>query len=400
VSPVSAGSYLAVAVAGGTVSPAALKEVQSRAEDTSAILESDDSQQLAGLTRSSLLGDLFHAGTLAYFQQLDLFSSQQLRQAGARGNLAPSAGTYGYTPRVTTLFGIPQSIKNGGITMDLDRVARILGGTADDQERVLLNTQIGALSSALEHRVPEQQFSTEGNAVEAMSATKALAVANREGQRTYTLTPGNFSETLPKLNLSVEVESEIRSAVSAGKVVTTHTGPISVAGYNGAGYVILDPDTGSGAWKIAGGQDGGAILDPLTQFLGPVNQFLSTLFDGLSEFLKRAGELLKNDVLPSIKSLAKRNSYLGVLLSMAEAIAEGDGLLGVSLSILNAILLGALQSAATVAIAFLLGLTGLFSAVVIAVLSAIASFVLVGIILASQIEPIVRRHELRTRVVL
>jgi len=39
--------------------------------------------------------------------------------------------------------------------------------------------------------------------------------------------------------------------------VIVHTDPISVPGWQGAGYIIFDPQTGAGAWKIAGGANGG-----------------------------------------------------------------------------------------------------------------------------------------------
>jgi hypothetical protein len=42
--------------------------------------------------------------------------------------------------------------------------------------------------------------------------------------------------------------------------VITHTDPISVPGWSGAGYVITDPETGAGAWKIGGGLNGGFMI--------------------------------------------------------------------------------------------------------------------------------------------
>jgi hypothetical protein len=45
---------------------------------------------------------------------------------------------------------------------------------------------------------------------------------------------------------------------------------VSVPGWSGAGYIILDPETGSGAFKIGGGQNGGLlfIVGALMFFLG------------------------------------------------------------------------------------------------------------------------------------
>jgi len=40
----------------------------------------------------------------------------------------------------------------------------------------------------------------------------------------------------------------------------THTDSISVPGWSGAGYIIIDPLTGNGSYKISGGGNGGALV--------------------------------------------------------------------------------------------------------------------------------------------
>jgi len=54
--------------------------------------------------------------------------------------------------------------------------------------------------------------------------------------------------------------TEIRNALNAGKEVITHTDAVSVPGWSGAGYIITDPQTGAGAYKIAGGGNGGKLI--------------------------------------------------------------------------------------------------------------------------------------------
>ncbi|MCX7088773.1 MAG: hypothetical protein NTV00_12065 [Methylococcales bacterium] len=49
---------------------------------------------------------------------------------------------------------------------------------------------------------------------------------------------------------------EIQDALNVGKEVITHTDAVSVPGWTGAGYIIIDPDTGSEAYKIASGANG------------------------------------------------------------------------------------------------------------------------------------------------
>jgi hypothetical protein len=55
--------------------------------------------------------------------------------------------------------------------------------------------------------------------------------------------------------------------LAAGLEVITHTDAVSVPGWSGAGYIIFDPETGSGAFKIGGGQNGGfsALLTGVSQ---------------------------------------------------------------------------------------------------------------------------------------
>ncbi|ELA09181.1 transglutaminase domain protein [Moraxella macacae 0408225] len=66
-----------------------------------------------------------------------------------------------------------------------------------------------------------------------------------------------YSQVLPKLNHNLDVMNDIRNAVNAGRIVTAHERNISVKGWHGTGYIILDPITGTGAYLIGGGVDGG-----------------------------------------------------------------------------------------------------------------------------------------------
>lgn len=75
--------------------------------------------------------------------------------------LMPSAGTYGYVPEVSYLFRFPRAIIPGGVEMDLDAVATATSTDGKDKTAWKnFNFQMGALSSALEHAIPEQMFVT------------------------------------------------------------------------------------------------------------------------------------------------------------------------------------------------------------------------------------------------
>lgn len=71
----------------------------------------------------------------------------------------------------------------------------------------------------------------------------------------------------PNISHDPDTMAEIRSALAVGKEVITHTDAISVPGWSGAGYIIFDPLTGDGAYKISGGANG-SFLDTWADGLG------------------------------------------------------------------------------------------------------------------------------------
>lgn len=54
--------------------------------------------------------------------------------------------------------------------------------------------------------------------------------------------------------------TDIQNAVNAGREVTTHEKTLSYKGWSGAGYIIVDPSNGAGAYLIEGGANGGQII--------------------------------------------------------------------------------------------------------------------------------------------
>ena len=89
---------------------------------------------------------------------------------------------------------------------------------------------------------------------------QALQLANAQGQKIYKIDSTNIDIVLPKLNLSNTIKQNIQNSVNQGKYVLTHTDNVSVPGWSGSGYAIIDPLTGSNAYMISGGANGGFIL--------------------------------------------------------------------------------------------------------------------------------------------
>jgi len=293
---VIAGSYLSVNAIAQSISPEKLTQLQTRLEQTRQKLQSNDPAQLQGLTREALLGDLFHAGTLGYYAQLIAFSYLNGVQNQAHFHLAAGIGTVGYEPKVRYFFGIPRSIEPGGVALDIPFIQVTQSGDGDPERLKLFNLQIGVLSSALEHITPEQMFTTDpANPPEAISAVKALQKASAQGQRIYQITQANAGSILPNIHHDPDTMAEIRNAVS-------------VPGWTGAGYVILDPETNVGAWKIGGGANGG--FQTLQDFL----LFLIAGVLGYSDaatvqFLGQ--DYIFSDRLRYLSKLGKASQYVG-----------------------------------------------------------------------------------------
>lgn len=90
-----------------------------------------------------------------------------------------------------------------------------------------------------------------------------MAVASNQGQKIYALKSSNqaiHSTLLQGLQLAADVRVEIANALAIGQEVTLHEKDVVINGWSGSGYVLIDPDTGAGAYKISGGANGGVYL--------------------------------------------------------------------------------------------------------------------------------------------
>lgn len=83
-----------------------------------------------------------------------------------------------------------------------------------------------------------------------------------EGQKLFAFNAQNKAQQpalLAQITIDPQAMAEIQNALAAGKEVTVHQVPITQSGWTGSGYIITDPATGAGAYKIAGGFNGGGL---------------------------------------------------------------------------------------------------------------------------------------------
>jgi len=178
----------------------------------------------------------------------------------AHASLSAGYGTFGYEPKVNYFYGIPTSIEPGTVALDIpwSMVSHVSDG--DMEKRKQYNLQWGSIGSALEHAVPEQMFQAlepKDQQPAAISAVKALQMASTQGQQIYRITRENMDVALQ--NIRHDGKSEIQAALQEGLMVITHADSVSVPGWSGGGYIILDPEDFTGSYKISGGSNGGLM---------------------------------------------------------------------------------------------------------------------------------------------
>jgi hypothetical protein len=250
-----AGEFYAFGIDGQGISAKQLETVKARMETVKTKLEN---QQFEGLTKDDLIGNMLHAGALSYFAANDAYLKMLNKGEQALAYRQPSFGTFSTSLDTVYSFGVPRQVDMSGIMVDMDAVTQSLWTKNNDAQMAkTIVQQVGMMTSTWEHQIPEMLFTSEEHPGEAVSAVKALALASAEGQQIYQITSENVNTVLPVLNISVDVKDEIRASVAVGKVATVSQNNITVGEWTGVGYIITDPETGAGAYRISGGDNGG-----------------------------------------------------------------------------------------------------------------------------------------------
>lgn len=253
-----AGEFHALAINLPGGSGESLTAIKERLTATQAKMASG---QFETLTKSDLVGDMLTVAANGYFEransQLQLLHQTSggalLAQPGFGAAVAKLSPEYGY--------GAPRRVEFGGLGLDVDAYAMsVVSAENDDIKRVRLAQQMGTQLSTLEHRTLEVLFS-EGAPRDAASTVKALSTATVEGQTIYTLDASNI-HYLDQVGSSRQIKTDIRNGAHAGLLATIHKNPVNVGGWFGTGYSLVDPLSGSGAYRIGSGENGGFFLAP------------------------------------------------------------------------------------------------------------------------------------------
>lgn len=254
-----------------------------------------------------LIGEILNLHTLSYFVMHEMFN-----KFNALGRIAYSKATEEMAtiinPSVDYLYGIPYRISNPNLEIDVKRyimARRSLSG--DRAQEINFSLSNGLYSSALEHGVVE--LLNEGG--KAISAVKALSLANDNGIPVYRVNSTNSESIIQRLQVSPETVNNIRNAISAGKEVIVPERSIQYYQWIGEGYIVFDPSTGAGDYLISGGLFGGSnvcnIYAKKGLFRGAVADYL---IHGNYRILSGGTDTCKNQIPDLISFLQRTKNEL------------------------------------------------------------------------------------------
>lgn len=262
-SPVIAGEYQAIGIDYHGIEPGMLADLKAK---NAAVSQQLGAGNIDTLTKHDTVGLFLQTGIHSYYAMVNLQQTLLAKSAKVVNYIQPSYGTFSTDLSVSYFFGVPRWVSPGGLGMDIDRLANnaeAANNCLDDWRDYHRKT--GAVSSYLENLVPEKMLDDGTNNPQGISAVKALGIAGQQGQKIYTLTNSN-QFLLSEIAIDDEARAEINSAIASGKDVIVHEKPVSVVGWTGSGYIITDPVTGSGAYKISGGENGGYVSDEMAVY--------------------------------------------------------------------------------------------------------------------------------------
>ncbi|MEM7232854.1 MAG: TetR/AcrR family transcriptional regulator [Planctomycetota bacterium] len=209
-----------------------------------------------------LIGTISSAIVHAWFREIDQLNTLTSLPTNVVTHRYPSAGFVIGKWNRSSVLGLPLAMTHQGLTVDIPGDVSMVVSKDGNRQSAFLTAMIsGFLGSTLESHIPGALFAGAEDEAYWMSTTDALAIASQLGSEMLFITQQNLNCALPRLSLSAEEVHEIRDAVERGFVAIAHGSPLQAKNSVQTGYVLLDPSTGSGVYRMSGGYNGGNRAD-------------------------------------------------------------------------------------------------------------------------------------------
>ncbi len=190
---------------------------------------------------------------MQYWALTDHFDAQVAQARNVAIARVPSVGAFATALRISYFFGVPRTAAVRGFTTDIKAV-RYAAIASTPEARIRALTQAGAMGSLSEGLT--WSLLTGQDVSGSMSASSLLLRANEARIPIHLLDRSNIAQYLPQLALNADDKADISNAVNAGMVVLTPARELTINGWTGVGYLVQDPSSGAGLWRVSGGING------------------------------------------------------------------------------------------------------------------------------------------------
>ncbi|MBF5042238.1 hypothetical protein FGE12_07500 [Aggregicoccus sp. 17bor-14] len=241
-----AGSVYALGSVGGTPTAERITQLRQQATDAKGE-EREDAQAQLALAR--------------YAQSLNTASR---RITGMQGHVVVPLAVEGMAGRDLKVAtggssnGTPVALARGLYVLDVNFYQALLSRDADSSGIPALLRLIGHQGSALEHKTWEETLSTPS-----VSAVRTLQAAASQGVKVYHLSGAHPAGRDALTGYPQDTLSHVDEALAAGWRVTIPERPVNYLQYTQQiGYILENPVTGEGGYRIGQLLNGGASTGP------------------------------------------------------------------------------------------------------------------------------------------
>jgi len=251
---ITTGSYSALVLNLGQI-----ESPEPRQQRIQAVFEELQSEDPSGVDRDDAFGELLHLAGVLYWLDVEIAERAAAGDTRVAFSRQPSEGIFAFDFRVETIFGAPLRVSPGSFFTDVDSNVFSAESLDGERQRVLDFALASGVSGSRAESVIWDALLNPTQTGRGITAMAYLEAAARREIPIFSIDADNVATALPQLDVSAAVAQDVANAVNAGRVVTIPQRAFELDGFNGVGYVVLDPVTGSAGYLISSGLAGGAF---------------------------------------------------------------------------------------------------------------------------------------------
>ncbi|WP_461866121.1 PKD domain-containing protein [Thermococcus sp.] len=297
---VTIGGYYAISINSFRVSQQFMNYRLNRLRITNFMVD----KGFSNITSDEVLGEMLNLAGLSYWYKLDEYADEVAASLEMRWLRIPSVIVLGTAYKIED-----NKLKFIGMFVDVQKdlyLPLAQDGNKTKEKAFMMLT--GRKGSELEAQVLRQYFNAP-----AISTATIFDLAYELDIPIYHVDSSNVNTVLPLLNISQEDKDRILGYVNEGYEVYVPGSNVTINGWVGTGYYVVDPETGAMAYMISGGIRGG--LSFLEWIHALMQEGAIKLFENLG-FMTRMGEELAEKVSGVV------SVFVSAVLATVEAVAS------------------------------------------------------------------------------